>query len=118
MKIYRIRGRSGKHTQQGMAAIFVTMIMMIVISLIVLGFAQVSRREARDSLDRQLSTQAYFAAETGVNDAVEVIKSSGAGSIPEKTSCEYSGPEYDASKAVIDSTNNVSYTCLLVTTGV
>jgi Tfp pilus assembly protein PilX len=118
MNTYRVRDQERKYTQQGMAAIFVTMIMMIVISLIVLGFAQVSRRESRDSLDRQLSTQAYFAAETGVNDAVEVIKASGSGAIPEKTSCEYSGPDYDASKANIDPANNVSYTCLLVTTGV
>ena len=46
---------------------------MIVMSLIVLGFAQISRRNQRESLDRQLSTQAFYAAESGVNDARELI---------------------------------------------
>jgi len=38
--------------QRGMVAIMITMILMIVISLIVLGFAQISRRNQRQSLDR------------------------------------------------------------------
>ena len=57
-----------------MVAILVTMNLMIVISLIVLGFAQISRRNQRQSLDRQLSTQAFYAAETAVNDAADLIK--------------------------------------------
>jgi hypothetical protein len=57
--------------QQGMVSILVTMIMIIVISLIVLGFATITRHNQREVLDRQLSTQAYYAAETGVNEAVK-----------------------------------------------
>src|SRR5689334_20404193 len=60
--------------QAGMVAIMVMLILMLVISLIVLGFAQISRRNQRQSLDRQLSTQAFYAAETGINDAAEIIK--------------------------------------------
>ena len=44
--------------QRGMASIIITMITMVIITLIVLGFATLSRREQRQSLDRQLSTQA------------------------------------------------------------
>jgi hypothetical protein len=54
--------------EQGMVAIIITLIMLMVISLIVLGFAQVSRRSQREALDNQLALQAYYAAETGVND--------------------------------------------------
>jgi len=63
-----------KKNQQGMASILVTMILMMIISLIVLGLARLSRREQRQVLDDQLSTQAFYAAESGVNDAVNEIK--------------------------------------------
>jgi len=59
--------------QRGMVSILVTMIMIIVITLIVLGFAQVARRNERESLDDQISTQAYYAAESGVNAAVNYL---------------------------------------------
>jgi Mg-chelatase subunit ChlD len=105
--------RPSKRNQAGMVSILVTMIMMIVISLIVLGFAQVSRREQRQSLDRQLSTQAFFAAESGVNDVRDVISKLPAGAdIPEKTVCGTQGV-YTADPN-IDLSRQVSYTCLLV----
>jgi hypothetical protein len=123
MKTSRVRLQDSNGSQKGMVAIFVTMIMMIVISLIVLGFAQVSRSEVRQSLDRQLSAQAYLAAETGVNDAVKAINDSAAvgGSVVAKNKCDYSEPGVsgmygNGSKATIDSANNVKYTCMLVKT--
>lgn len=62
-----------KTDQRGIVAILVTMILMVVISLIVISFAKISRREQRNALDRQLSTQAFYAAESGINDARKVI---------------------------------------------
>ncbi len=53
--------------RQGMVAILVTAIIMIVMSLITLGFARIVQREQRQALDDQLSTQAFYAAESGVN---------------------------------------------------
>ena len=102
-----------------MVSIMVTMLMMLVISLIVLGFAQVSRREQRQSLDRQLSAQAFFAAESGVNDARQAIMQQVQAGTPiqEKTDCPTSPLTTPyAFNSVLDSSNNVSYTCLLVTT--
>lgn len=60
--------------QAGMASILVTLIMSVVITLIVIGFAQVATREQSNSLQNQLSTTAYYAAETGVNDAINIIQ--------------------------------------------
>jgi Tfp pilus assembly protein PilX len=76
-------------SQTGMVSIMVTMLLMLVITLIVLGFAQVSRREQIQTLDRQLSAQAFFAAESGVNDAISVIKQRLAQGLPisDKTAC-------------------------------
>src|SRR5258708_5693843 len=64
-----------KSGQQGIVSIIVTIILMLVLTLIVLSFAKVSRREERNALDRQLSTQAFYAAESGINDSTVVIKS-------------------------------------------
>lgn len=105
--------------EAGMVAIMVTMILMIVISLIVLGFAQISRRNQRQALDRQLSTQAFYAAETGINDATELIKTAAAAgnTVAEKPDCNSDGGGFYAPPditPIIDDANNVEYTCLMV----
>jgi Tfp pilus assembly protein PilX len=93
--------------QAGVVAIFVTMIMMIVISLIVLGFAEISRTEQRNSLDDQLSVQAYYAAESGINDARSVIATDLAtGKVIQSTSSCVNHP--------VSTTYDVFYTCLVV----
>jgi Tfp pilus assembly protein PilX len=111
-------GQRRASRQSGMVSILVTMIIMLVISLIVLGFAQISRREQRQSLDRQLSAQAFFAAETAVNDARKAAEPyiTAGTPVPEKEVCEPNGV-YNTSPT-IDATNNVKYTCLLVSTKV
>lgn len=89
--------------EQGIVAIVVTMIIMIVLTLLVTGFAQLARREQRSSLDRQLSTQAFYAAESGINDAQRAIKDPTCGTIAGVTS--------------LSSNNlglNISYPCLLI----
>ncbi|HSW75131.1 MAG TPA: PilX N-terminal domain-containing pilus assembly protein [Candidatus Saccharimonadales bacterium] len=99
--------------QRGMVSIMVTMILMIVLSLIVLGFAQISRRNQRETLDRQLSTQAFYAAESGINDAVNAIKTAGAAQA--KTSCTPAASGiYQNLNSTLDGGHNVSYSCLLV----
>src|SRR6185437_13103234 len=105
--------------QSGMASILITMITMIVVSLIVLGFATISRREQGNTLDQQLSTQAFYAAETGVEDARNVIMNDVKTAQPvlPKTDCTTNtgGATYPTgAQTVLDATHNVSYTCLLV----
>lgn len=102
--------------QAGMVAIMVTMILMIVISLIVLGFAQISRRNQRQALDRQLSTQAFYAAETGVNDVVKLIKDAAASgaTVAAKPDCASTGGGFYSLSPVLDAANRVQYTCVMV----
>lgn len=96
------------NNQQGMVSILVTMLLMIIITLIVVGFAKLAQREQRQVLDKQLETQAFYAAETGINDAIKIISS---GNFVPKTDCGASGPYGDG---IIDAAANVSYSCLLV----
>lgn len=68
-----MRDKKLQNNQHGIVSIVVTIVLMLVITLIVLSFSRISRREQRSELDRQLSTQAFYAAESGVNDARKVI---------------------------------------------
>jgi type II secretory pathway pseudopilin PulG len=109
-----------KFGETGIVSLLVTMVLMMIISLTILGFAQMSRREQQQALDRQLGTQAFLAAETGINDAKQAIIKAleSAQEIPEKTTCGNpagSGP-YSDLKPVLDAASGVAYSCLLVST--
>ena len=91
----------------------VTLIMMMVISLIVVGFTQVVIRSRRDSLDKQLSSQALYAAESGVNSAIDDINAQDIGSIATKESCVNNGGHYGL--PTLNGTD-VAVTCIMVKT--
>lgn len=104
---------SRQSDQRGMASFMVTTVLILVIALIIIGFSQVARRNQRETLDRQLSTQAFYAAESGVNGAISVIRNSIAGGSlpPEKSRCE---PDDKYSQSAQIDGQNVEITCLLV----
>jgi Tfp pilus assembly protein PilX len=124
MKTLRgVRTGQGSLSQRGMASIVITMVTMVVISLIVLGFATISRRESRQSLDQLQSTQAFYAAESGIEDARKAIRNwlaapaTAALPVPSKPNCtDASNPSIypigDDMK--IDDANGIGYTCLQV----
>lgn len=96
-----------RKNQTGMVAIPVTIILMIVISLITIGFSTTIRKEQRQALDSQLASQAFYAAESGVNLAAKKLKNSA--SITPKTDC---GPNADYTGFSIN--DSTAITCLLV----
>jgi hypothetical protein len=95
---------------------------MIVLSLIALGFAQVSRREQRSALDRQLSTEAYYAAESGINDARKAIFDTSNSLNPylfqngsrSKSSCGADTLPNDPLDSGSQINGTVQYSCLLI----
>lgn len=105
-------------SERGMVSIMTTMVLMLVISLIVIGFAQLSRRNQREALDRQLSSQAFYAAETGVNDARNLMQTALTAGQPivDKTGCTDSGVGgfYGGLNPTINAAANIRYSCLLV----
>lgn len=82
----RARRVSLKDDQSGMVAFVVTSFIIIMMSLLVLAFSQNTRREQRQALDRQLSTQAYYTAESAINETIKYIKDTPA-SESEKDDC-------------------------------
>jgi hypothetical protein len=87
--------------QQGFVSIVVCLIIMVILSLVTIGFAQIMSREQRSAIDRQLSTQAFYAAESGVNDARDV-KLAGY-----DTTC-------GSSAKALDTAQSVNETCVFV----
>lgn len=120
------------HTdQQGFASIVIAIVLILVLSLTTIGFAELMRHEERSALDKQLSSQAYYAAETGVNDAAKALN---AGFNLKKSQCNgYSAADIasmtggtpaqittnrNAASTYLSSSNvgssNNAYTCLLI----
>jgi type II secretory pathway pseudopilin PulG len=98
--------------QSGFVSIIVAAVLMILLSLITIGFTRLMQREQRQALDRQLSTQAFYAAETAVNDVRAKIQ---AGTIvgDEKVGCDVSNwPDTGLNGRVDVNTPTVTYTCL------
>lgn len=114
MNIQRARIKS----QQGIISILTTTVMMVVISLIVLGLSQVVNRNQRNTLDQQLSTQAFYAAESGINDVLKVINDQLSANpnakVTPKSDCTTSVPFYNGLNPDLNLPKNVKYTCVLV----
>lgn len=96
-----------------MAAILITMIMMIVITIIVLGYNQISSQVQQSALNRQLNTQAYYAAESGINDAREAIQSGFLTKNPGGMGTCNDWGTWPVPSSDLDG-NIISYTCLLI----
>lgn len=62
-----------KDDQRGIASIIISVFVILILSLVVLNMSRDASREQRQALDRQLSSQAFYAAESGINDAVRYI---------------------------------------------
>ncbi len=103
------RGRS-RGQQSGFISIFSVMVIMAILTLVAVGFSNLTRRAQRRTLDNQLNTQAFYSAESGVNDAKTLIDAS-PGTPITKTECQgpMTGFNYN-----LDAALNVGYTCVLI----
>ena len=72
---YFVKAKNNKHrfNQDGLASIFISMIIMVIVSLILIGFVQYSNSEQKQSLDRQLQDEAFYSAESGINQVVQAL---------------------------------------------
>jgi hypothetical protein len=108
-----------RQQEAGIVSIIVATLLIIIVSLIVVAFAQISRREQRESLDAQLSAQAYYAAETGVNAARAVVQNLSATNpalLTQQQECQPTTGPFSAITYDLDpsSVKAVAITCLTV----
>lgn len=107
--------------ESGFVSIIVSLVIMIVLTLIVLGFAQLARREQRAALDRELSSEAYYAAESGILAVKSFVTNNMIDTNVDKTksTCDNTWPASLTSHVptvnnVLDApTGQVKFTCVL-----
>ena len=123
---YRNRQQIGlADNERGFASLIIGLILVLVLALMTVGFAQLSRHEQQQALSHQLASQAYYAAETGVNDAyydiTHVNPVTGntyinAGNASNTACMQETAVPATAKTAIhtIDTNAGTSYSCLLV----
>lgn len=88
--------------QQGVVAIFSVLVIMGILTLLAMAFSNVTRQAQRRALDDHLSTQAFYAAESGINIA--------SANLTNKNDCgPRAGENFD-----VDAINNIAVTCLKI----
>lgn len=107
-----------RRDQSGMAAITIVLILMIVISLTVLSFAKIIRREQESALNDQLSSRAFYAAESGINIAKQALNNSAAATTyaaAPKTNCG-SDVYITNAQLALDAASQTEVSCLTIDT--
>ena len=106
--------------QSGIASMVVVILIMTLLTLIVISMTKNSNREQQQALDRQLSTQAFYAAESGINDTKDYIVNPAGGPRPnKKDDCEGlgtangTGNQFPGKNAQVGDFENTKYTCVL-----
>lgn len=111
-----------KNDQAGIASMVIVILIMTLLTLIVLGMTQNSNREQRQSLDRQLSSQAFYAAESGVADAKDYVAKYPVDAPPAKTKCNgseithapvISGDQFPGRTSQVGEDPGIRYSCVL-----
>jgi Tfp pilus assembly protein PilX len=109
--------------EKGFASIVIALILIIVLALFTVGFAQLARREQQTALDKQKATQAQYAAESGINNVYQdIVKGTINNSNADDSTCMTSGPPGTgtlpdtalSAHQDINTANGVSYSCVLV----
>lgn len=100
----------GNKSNHGFTSIVVSLILVLVFSLITLGFATIARREQQNALNQQLATKANYVAESGINLIVKKIKAGETAWSPD--SCGNNIPLANIDASLNDGDNKV--TCAIV----
>jgi Tfp pilus assembly protein PilX len=114
---YQTLTKNIRKNQQGMASVISTLIIVILLSLICVGFAKIMNRSLQESLSSNLASAANYVAQSGVNDAISYIKVHGKDSVPEENRNDCSWLKGSPPKKInynVSSDNNVRYTCILI----
>lgn len=123
-----IRVGKNRRDQNGLASLIVVSVLVVLLTLISLGFARLMSRSSINSTNRQLSNAATYAAQSGINDVVDYMKQYAADNpadpyvaSPECTgnnsligSATNKGPFYRDSNLSGDTDRNVKYSCILL----
>jgi len=96
--------------QKGAASLLFTLVMIIIISLLAIGFSVITTNDQKATLDKSVSLQAEYAAQSGINRVVEgIINHNSAFSKSSTATCV---PATDGLIPTFQTPNNTKITCL------
>lgn len=104
-----------KDDQRGIASIVICVFVILILSLVVLDMSRDASREQRQSLDHQLSSQAFYAAESGINDTVRYITETN-DHPPHKRNCDPLQGQNQIPGFSNQLGDSISYTCVMYET--
>lgn len=101
--------------ERGLVSMVVTVLIITLLALITLAMSRNADREQRQALDRQLSSQAFYAAESGVNNVVELVNNPQSyGVVPDKKeSCDDTDITFLRVNKDLTDDGTVTISCLL-----
>jgi len=122
MNIYKPRNLSRSsimtRDQAGAASIIIVLFMSIILTVVTIGFLRIALNEQRISTDDDLSTRAFYAAESGIEDARRAIRENLVGTL---TDAELNADNCDVpsvvrySSILSDSGEfDAEYSCMLI----
>lgn len=109
-----------KLNQKGIVSFLTVTFLAAILLLITVGFTKVMLSNQRQSLDGQLNTQAFYAAESGINDVLTNYTTLKGAGVFNKTGCNDVISQIPRSPTglaanILDPTEpDIKYTCLLV----
>jgi len=108
-----------RHSQRGITSIVVVFVLVVLLTLVGIGFTKVMNRSLQSSSASEQASAASYAAQSGINDAISYIAKSlqaNPGADVASTQCgqliDPGGPLEAAAKLSPD--GNTAYTCVLV----
>lgn len=133
--ISNLINRSKKTDETGVISIITVILLSMVLTLITTAFVKSANSNQRQALDTQLSTQAFYAAESGINDVTSILNNGLSAQVKgalNKNECNSfldviksgtytnllgSNPD-GSSPNVLERNSPIQYTCVLVSDSV
>jgi|SRR5579884_2237741 len=110
-----MKQRNIRQDERGFASIVIALILITVLALITVGITQLSNGEQQISLGKTLSDQAYYAADSGINDMVNYIDHNGTGPpLPADSAGCIDPAQFGLNPHIGDLYSGVDYTCIIL----
>lgn len=95
----------------GLASIVIVSVLIVLITLVSLGFARIMSRASHNALNNQLGAAANYAAQSGINDAVKYLQAN-----PNAVAddCKDLSAVGEFANANLSGDNTTEYTCVLI----
>lgn len=101
-----------KLNQKGAVALLTVVIFSIIITIVATAYSRIAVVQQQESINFDLSTRAYYAAEAGVQDAIRELR--GPGTLKDVGRPDECGKDADTVVEVDGTSSDLAYTCQLI----